>query len=186
MIRSIVLVMVISAAIGAGLAYLADREPPRTVTAEVAAFDLAQVQELGEVRLVVAEISVYRREDTLDRGRVLEVVIPVRLVLGLDLAKVQIVRTATTWEVTLPPVRVLSRSSEAARWTVWRSSGALQVAGERLSLAQLAELQAFSEADREAERIGLHATAQQRAKAAIAAWAGATPIHFSNLEKAHP
>jgi len=179
MIRSALLMLVVASLIGVGLGWLASREPPRTVTAEVAAFDLAQVQELGELRLVVAEISIFKRVDTLDPGRLLEVVIPVRLVLGLNLAKVKIVRTATAWEVTLPPVRVLGRSSEAARWTVWRSGGALQVAGETISLAQLAELQAFNEADLEAQRIGLHATAEQRAKAAIAAWAGAVPVHFS-------
>jgi hypothetical protein len=179
MIRSALIVLVAAAGLGAGLGWLAHREPPREVSAEVAAFDLTQVRALGELRLVIAEISVLQREGSLDQTRQLDVVIPVRLVLGLDLTKVAITRTASAWEVTLPPVRLLARSSEAARWTVWRSQGALQAAGERLSLAELAELRAFHQADLEASRLGLRATAEQRARAAISAWAGPIPVRFT-------
>jgi hypothetical protein len=174
MIRTVLLVLAFSLALGAGLARLAITPPAVTTAASVAAFDLATVQSLGELRLVVSEISIYQRVDTLDPRRFLTVVIPVRLVLGLDLAKATVTRGAEDWQVALPAVRVLGRSSDTARWTVWSQQGALQTPEEQLSLAQLAELQAFAAADREAERLGLHALAAQRARSALAAWAGTT------------
>ena len=171
MMRSGFVILALSLGLGAGAARLAATAPTLTTNATLAAFDLATVQSLGQLRLVISDISVYQHVDTLDPQRYLSVVIPVRLILGLDLGAARITRTPTGWTVALPPVRVLGRSSDPARWTVWRQSGALQLPDEHVSLAHLAELQAFAAADREAERLGLHALTAQRAQSAITAWA---------------
>lgn len=146
--------------------------PPRepTTNAVTVAWELADIRELGELRLLATEIASYQHVTTLDPGRSLTAVVPVRVTLGMDLSRAVVRREGDAAIVTLPPVRFLRRSSDPRRWTIWEQKGALQAAGETVSLAQLAELQAWREADQECIRLGLMDKAKQRAETVITTW----------------
>lgn len=157
-------------------------EPGAKTSAATVSWELADIRELGELRLLTTEIASLQRVTTIDPGRFLTVVIPVRVTLGMDLARAVVRREGDDAVVTLPAVRHLRRSSDPNRWNIWETRGALQAPGEAISLAQLAELQAFNEADGECVRLGLPAKVRTRAEAVIDAWLrglGAQRVRFS-------
>ena len=156
--------------------------PPRapTTTATTVSWELASVAELGELRLLTTEIASYQQVG-MDEGRYLKAVIPVRVVLGMDLAKATVRREGAVAVVHLPGVRFLHRSSDPRRWNTWDIHGALQVPGESLNMAQFAELRAFGEADQECIRLGLVERANVRAHAIVSTWLsglGAPNVRF--------
>lgn len=158
--------------------------PPRApVTAAASvSWELAELRELGELRLLTTEIASYQSVTTLDPKRYLKVVVPVRVVLGMDLTKAHVERSGDSARVTLPTVKFLSRSSDPRRWNIWETHGELLLAGETLSMAQLAELQAAKEAQDECLRLGLTIAARVRAEAVVGGWLrglGATRIEFT-------
>ena len=104
------------------------------------------------------------------------------MTLGMDLSRAVVRREGDAAIVTLPPVRFLRRSSDPRRWTIWEQKGALQATGESISLVQLAELQAWREAEQECIRLGLMDKAKQRAEMVITTWLtglGASSVRFS-------
>lgn len=156
--------------------------PPRlpTTTAATVSWELADIAELGELRLLTTEIASYQQV-TLDPQRYLKAVIPVRVVLGMDLTKAQVRRDGVTAVVRLPAVRFLHRSSDPTRWNIWEVHGVQQLPSEKLSMAHFAELRAFAEADAECLRLGLVERAKNRAIALLRAWLtglGATAVRF--------
>ncbi len=158
--------------------------PPRAPTTSAASvtWELADIRALGELRLLTTEIGSYQHVSTIDSERYLKAVIPVRIALGLDLTRATVTRTGDTAVITLPPVRVLHRSSDPRRWNIWETHGILQAPGESISMAQLAELQAFKEAEDEAIRLGLLSKARTRGEAVITTWLhglGATDVRFA-------
>jgi hypothetical protein len=157
--------------------------PPSAPVTSAAAvtWELADIRELGQLRLLATEISSYQLVTTMDPARYLKAVIPVRIILGLDLSQAQVRREGATAVVTLPPVRILHKSSDPQRWNIWETHGVLKTADESISMAQLAELLAFKEADKETLRLGLDAKARVRGEAVIGAWLrglGAPEVRF--------
>lgn len=157
--------------------------PPRApATAAVSvSWELADIHELGELRLLTTEIGSYQLVTTLDPNRFLKAVIPVRITLGLDLTRAKVTREGTTAVVTLPSVRFLHKSSDPRRWSIWETRGVLKTPEESISMAQLAELQAFKEAEDETVRLGLPQKARTRGEAVVAAWLrglGAQQVRF--------
>jgi hypothetical protein len=146
--------------------------PPRApvTAASTVSWELANLGELGELRLLTTEIASYQTVTTLDPKRYLKAVIPVRVVLGMDLTKATVRREGEVAVVTLPTVRFLRKSSDPRRWNIWESHGELLLPGETLSLAQLAELQAGKEAEDECLRLGLFVAARTRAEAIASGW----------------
>ena len=158
--------------------------PPRAPATSAASvsWELADIHELGELRLLTTEIGSYQLVTTMDPARFLKAVIPVRIALGLDLTRAQITREGTIAIVTLPPVRFLHKSSDPRRWNIWETHGVLKTAEESISMAQLAELQAFKEAEDESIRLGLLSKARTRGEAVITTWLhglGATDVRFT-------
>ena len=157
--------------------------PPRAPATSAASvsWELADIHELGELRLLTTEIGSYQLVTTMDPARFLKAVIPVRIALGLDLTRAQITREGTIAIVTLPPVRFLHKSSDPRRWNIWETHGVLKTPEESISMAQLAELQAFKEAEDETIRLGLVKKARTRGEAVVAAWLrglGAQQVRF--------
>jgi hypothetical protein len=157
--------------------------PPRAaaVSAATVSWELADLRELGELRLLATEIASYQKVTTSDPNRWLKAVIPVRIVLGMDLSKATLRREGTAAVVTLPGVRFLHKSSDPRRWNIWDVHGIQQATGEAISMSQLAELQAFHEAENEVIALVLPAKAQQRAALIVSAWLqglGATEVRF--------
>lgn len=156
--------------------------PGAKTSAATVSWELADIRELGELRLLTTEIASLQRVTTLDPGRYMTVVIPVRVTLGMDLRGAVVRREGDEAVVTLPAVRHLRRSSDPNRWNIWETHGALQAPGETISLAQQAELQAFNEADQECARLGLPAKVRTRAEAVVDAWLrglGAQRVRFA-------
>ncbi len=158
--------------------------PPRApaTSAATVSWELADLAELGELRLLATEIASYQLVTTMDPKRFLKAVIPVRVVLGIDLARATVRRDGTAAVVTLPPVRFLHKSSDPRRWNVWETHGVLLAPGETISMAQLAELLAFKEAEDETMRLKLPEKARARAEAVVATWLrglGAGEVRFS-------
>jgi len=158
--------------------------PPRApaTSAVAVSWELADIHELGELRLLTTEIGSYQLVTTIDPARFLKAVIPVRIVLGLDLSRAQVAREGTTAVVTLPGVRFLHKSSDPRRWNIWETHGVLKTPDETISMAQLAELQAFKEAEDETIRLGLLKKARARGEAVVAAWLrgmGAQQVRFA-------
>ncbi len=156
--------------------------PGAKTSAASVSWELADIRELGELRLLTTEIASFQHVTTLDADRYLKSVVPVRVTLGMDLGKARVRRVGEDAEVVLPPVRFLRRSSDPGRWNVWETHGALQAPGESISMAQMAELQAFNEADQECVRLGLPAKARLRAEAVVGAWLrglGARQVRFA-------
>lgn len=158
--------------------------PPRapTTSAVAVSWELADIHALGELRLLTTEIGSYQVVTTIDPKRFLKAVIPVRIALGLDLTRAQVTRDGTTAIVTLPPVRFLHKSSDPRRWNIWETHGVLKTPDESISMAQLAELQAFKEAEDETMRLGLVQKARTRGEAVVAAWLrglGAQQVRFT-------
>ncbi len=159
-----------------------NRLPPRapTTTAATVSWELAEVAELGELRLLTTEIASYQQIE-MGPSRYLKAVIPVRVVVGMDLTKATVRRENGVAIVHLPAVRFLQRSSDPRRWNIWDVHGALQEPDERLSMAQFAELRAYAEADQECLRLGLMERAGTRARRIINTWLsglGAPAVRF--------
>lgn len=146
--------------------------PPRApaTSAATVSWELADLRELGELRLLATEIGSYQLVTTLDPHRYLKAVIPVRLTLGMDLTKALVQRDGETAVITLPPVRFLRKSSDPRRWNIWETHGVLLAPGETISMSQLAELQAYKEAEDDAIRLGLLVKARARGENVVSAW----------------
>lgn len=158
--------------------------PPRAPVTSAASvtWELADIHELGELRLLTTEIGSYQLVTTMDPNRFLKAVIPVRIALGLDLSRAKVSRDGTTAVVTLPPIRFLHKSSDPRRWNIWETHGVLKTPEESISLAQLAELQAFKEAEDETMRLGLPQKARARGEAVVTTWLrglGAQQVRFT-------
>lgn len=156
--------------------------PPRapTTAATTVSWELAEVAELGELRLLTTEIASYQQIE-MGTDRYIKAVIPVRVVLGMDLTKASVRHEGAVAVVHLPGVRFLQRSSDPRRWNTWDIHGALQVPGESLNMAQFAELRAYGEADQECIRLGLVERANARARGIVSAWLsglGAPAVRF--------
>jgi len=167
--------------IAAGAWYALPPSAPATSAAAVT-WELADIHELGEVRLLATEIGSYQLVTTLDPKRFLKAVIPVRIVLGIDLTRARVTRVGATAMVNLPAVRIVHKSSDPRRWNIWETHGVLKAADESISMAQLAELQAFKEAEDDILRLGLVARARTRGETIVATWLrglGATEVIFT-------
>lgn len=169
------------AGLAAGVWWALPSAAPTTSAASVT-WEVADIHELGQLRLLATEIGSYQLVTTLDPQRYLKAVIPVRIILGIDLSRAQVTRDGQTAVVTLPPVRVLHKSSDPQRWNIWETHGVLKTADESISMAQLAELMAFKEAADETVRLGLDAKARTRGEAVVGAWLrglGAQQVRFA-------
>ena len=153
MFRLLLLCVMLGAGCGIAVAW------PRssTVSTQVASVSLDDIRAIGQARLLIAEIDILQDIDPGD-GRRLTAVIPIRLVLGSDLSRMQ--RSASG--LRLAPVRVLTRSSDPARWTVWAASGPLVRSGEAYGLHQQAEILAGRQAEEEARRLGWFNQSEER------------------------
>jgi len=158
MVRALIL-----AAAGAALALWlrAGSGAPVPYAVTVAA-QLERVESLAELRLISTEIDSYQ-EAAIPGGAALKAIVPVTLVVGIDLRKVRVYDTAPGVLMVIPPPKILSRSTDHARWQIWDETGDT-VGGE---LQRLVYVQAEVEADQAARAMNVMDEARERAAAAL-------------------
>ena len=160
--------LVLGGVLAFALGWWVMRSPLAETTATTLSWSVADLQSIGQLRVLATRISIFETATALDPGRRYAGVVPVSLVLGLDLSKARLEGD----RLLLPGIAYLSKTIDAdpaARFD-WDARGSQQEPGEQVSLPRLAELQALKSAMDEAQHLGLPQQARTRALALVRAW----------------